>query len=516
VLNQANNTMPFERRLMVFFVANTLACCIAVLILSRVIDGDDRQGDRFANYSVLIGELLRQSNGVIDNAIEIPKLEFDREIAAICVYSNGVLLSRYESNLDGPYCNSQYQVEKADYQKTLEFFDASGDRNPVQLLIKPNPRSFMSYIEISAWWVLVLGVLLMMAWWLSTTAARKMMAPVYSLLDVIKMVTESRDYSLRADVKSDDALGVLSQDFNGMIEGIESRNQEIVKARRELEVRVREVDISNRELSNALQRLKSTQQKLINNEKMASLGALVAGVAHEINTPVGVGVTASSTLLESTRSVSEKYKKGELTNSALLQYIEQATSAANIIMSNLDRAANLIQSFKQVAVDQSNSEVRLINLKEYLDQVLLSLNPQLRATKLKCEFYCPSALGVRSYPGALSQIITNLVMNAIVHAYEKDSEGILRLQVFEGESDDVCIQFSDDGKGISAENISRVWDPFFTTNRSGGGSGLGLHIVYNLVTQQLCGNIEIESDEGMGTTISLFLPRDVGGVTSYE
>ena len=321
---------------------------------------------------------------------------------------------------------------------------------------------------------------------------------------------------MRADVKSDDALGVLSQDFNGMIEGIESRNQEIVKARRELEVRVREVDISNRELSNALQRLKSTQQKLINNEKMASLGALVAGVAHEINTPVGVGVTASSTLLESTRSVSEKYKKGELTNSALLQYIEQATSAANIIMSNLDRAANLIQSFKQVAVDQSNSEVRLINLKEYLDQVLLSLNPQLRATKLKCEFYCPSALGVRSYPGALSQIITNLVMNAIVHAYEKDSEGILRLQVFEGESDDVCIQFSDDGKGISAENISRVWDPFFTTNRSGGGSGLGLHIVYNLVTQQLCGNIEIESDEGMGTTISLFLPRDVGGVTSYE
>ena len=148
--------------------------------------------------------------------------------------------------------------------------------------------------------------------------------------------------------------------------------------------------------------------------------------------------------------------------------------------------------------------------------MLLSLNPQLRATKLKCEFYCPSALGVRSYPGALSQIITNLVMNAIVHAYEKDSEGILRLQVFEGESDDVCIQFSDDGKGISAENISRVWDPFFTTNRSGGGSGLGLHIVYNLVTQQLCGNIEIESDEGMGTTISLFLPRAVGGVTSYE
>ena len=178
MLNQANNTMPFERRHMVFFVANTLACCIAVLILSRVIDGDDRQGDRFANYSVLIGELLRQSTSVIDNAIEIPKLEFDREIAAICVYSNGVLLSRYESNLDGPYCNSQYQVEKADYQKTLEFFDASGDRNPVQLLIKPNPRSFMSYIEISAWWVLVLGVLLMMAWWLSTTAARKMMAPV--------------------------------------------------------------------------------------------------------------------------------------------------------------------------------------------------------------------------------------------------------------------------------------------------------------------------------------------------
>ena len=213
--------MPFERRLMVFFVANTLACCIAVLILSRVIDGDDSQDDRFANYGVLIGELLRQSRGVSDKDIEIPKLEFDREIAAICVYSNGVLLSRYESNLGGQYCSSQYQVEQADYQKTLEFFDADGDLNPVQLLIKPNHRSFVSYIEISAWWVLVLGALLVVAWRLSSTASRKMMAPVYSLLDVIKMVTESRDYSLRADVKSDDALGVLSQDFNGMIEGIE-------------------------------------------------------------------------------------------------------------------------------------------------------------------------------------------------------------------------------------------------------------------------------------------------------
>lgn len=513
MLKQSLNAAPFARKLMAFFVANTLLCFLLMVIVSEYVISSARnsKGDEsYANYGILIEALIRQPDGLATLNRVLPMASEGNLV--VCLYDESDLLTSSNSNVQ---CASHFASEGADYTNVIEWRSANGQTHHWNLLIKPQQQIASRYALVFAW-CLILAASCVLAWWLSARASRRMLAPVHRLLDIIKMVTESRDYSMRADVVATDTLGILSENFNSMIADIESRNHDIVQARRELEVRVREVDISNRELSTALQRLKSTQQQLINNEKMASLGGLVAGVAHEINTPVGVGVTAASTLLESTRSVSEKYNRGELTNSALLQYIQHATSAADIILGNLERAANLIQSFKLVAVDQSNSDVRYLVLKEYLGQVLVSLHPQLRKTALTCEFDCPADIGIRSYPGALSQILANFVMNAIVHAYEQDDSGKLLLRVYESDIDTVCICFSDDGKGIPPENIGRVWDPFFTTNRSGGGSGLGLHIVYNLVTQQLCGSIEIESQEGQGTMIRLFLPKDVGGVALYE
>jgi predicted ATPase/signal transduction histidine kinase/tRNA A-37 threonylcarbamoyl transferase component Bud32 len=262
------------------------------------------------------------------------------------------------------------------------------------------------------------------------------------------------------------------------------------------------------ELSQTLSELKATQKKLVESEKMASLGGLVAGVAHEINTPVGIGITAASLLAQKTTQFFETYKSGQMKRSQLEKFLDTALQSSSMVLSNLNRAADLIQSFKQVAVDQSTEEQRTFNLKQYLSEVLISLTPKLRTTQHQVEIRGDEAIALNSYPGTLSQIITNLVMNSLTHAYSPEDAGHLVFN-FKQEGEQITFEYSDDGKGIPEEHLSKIFDPFFTTNRRQGGSGLGLHIVYNLVTQKLNGTIECESQVGVGTKFIIKLPSQV-------
>jgi signal transduction histidine kinase len=262
------------------------------------------------------------------------------------------------------------------------------------------------------------------------------------------------------------------------------------------------------ELSQALTDLQSTQKKLVESEKMASLGGLVAGVAHEINTPVGIGITAASLLAEKTAAFFETYKSGQMKRSQLEKFLDTAMQSSSMVLSNLNRAADLIQSFKQVAVDQSSEEQRTFNLKRYLSEVLVPLKPKLRTTHHQVKIKGDEAISLNTYPGALSQIITNLVMNSLTHAYSPEDAGHLVFD-FKSEGEQIILEYSDDGKGIPKENLSKIFDPFYTTKRGQGGSGLGLHIVYNLVTQKLNGTIECKSQVGVGTKFSIKLPIQV-------
>jgi signal transduction histidine kinase len=262
------------------------------------------------------------------------------------------------------------------------------------------------------------------------------------------------------------------------------------------------------ELSQALDDLKATQKKLVESEKMASLGGLVAGVAHEINTPVGIGITAASLLAEKTAAFFETYKSGQMKRSQLEKFLDTAMQSSSMVLSNLNRAADLIQSFKQVAVDQSSEEQRTFNLKQYLSEVLISLKPKLRTTHHQVEIKGDEAIALHSYPGVLSQIITNLIMNSLTHAYSLEDAGHLVFD-FKQEGEQIIFEYTDDGKGIPKENLSKIFDPFFTTRRGQGGSGLGLHIVYNLVTQKLNATIECESQVGVGTKFIIKLPSRV-------
>jgi signal transduction histidine kinase len=261
----------------------------------------------------------------------------------------------------------------------------------------------------------------------------------------------------------------------------------------------------NEELANTLQQLQTTQAQLIEFEKMAALGNLVAGVAHEINTPLGISVTAASVLSEETTEFLNTYQSGKMKRSELEAFLDTARESSSMILANLKRAADLIQSFKQVAVDQSNEVQRCFKLKDYLEEIRLSLMGEINKTKHIIKIMGDENLILESYPGALSQVVTNLVMNSLIHAYEAQDSGTIQLD-FKRQGEEVILQYTDDGKGIAPENLSKIFDPFFTTNRKNGSTGLGLHIVYNLVSQTLQGAIHCESQVNIGTTFIIKLP----------
>lgn len=276
-----------------------------------------------------------------------------------------------------------------------------------------------------------------------------------------------------------------------------------------IDLRTQALSQKNSELSETLHSLKQTQKQLVESEKLASLGQLVAGVAHEINTPVGVAVTGASTLAEETTKIENLYKSGEMKRSDLEHYVLTASTISRLLLSNMERAATLTQSFKEVAIDQTSQERRVFLLNEYIREVLLNLNPILRKTGHHIDVECDEKLDVDTYPGALSQILTNFVMNALLHAFEEGHTGKLLIRVSSSDADTVELRFSDNGKGIPEENLAKIFDPFFTTKRGHGGSGLGLSIIHNLITGTLHGTIAVESQLNIGTTFIICFPRKI-------
>ncbi len=277
-------------------------------------------------------------------------------------------------------------------------------------------------------------------------------------------------------------------------------------------------DITDRKLAEAAMRaardqaeraltdLRIAQNSLIQAETMASLGQLVAGVAHEINTPVGIGLTAATHIAEETDRIQGLFTSGTLRKTDLSAYLARVNEGTRLLVANINRAAELVQSFKQVAVDQSSGDRRSFDLGSYINEILFSLRPRLKRTQVTVSVDCPADITMDSYPGALSQVLSNLTINAVIHAFGEGGQGTITIRVVRIGEDQVELLFEDTGKGIPADVLPRIFDPFFTTKRGEGGSGLGLHIVFNTMTQVLGGRISVESREGEGTRFLLSLP----------
>ncbi len=255
---------------------------------------------------------------------------------------------------------------------------------------------------------------------------------------------------------------------------------------------------------------RATEGELLRSEKMAALGRLVAGVAHEINTPVGLGVGLASHLDERTRRIDALYRSGEIAAEDFEGYLEVALEASAAMLVNLRRAADLVRSFKQVAVDQSSEQRRRFNLKTYIDEVLVSLGPKLKRTQHRIEVKCPEDLSLDSFPGAVSQLLANLIENSLIHGFHTIDSGTITISA-SAERQHVHLVYTDDGCGMTPEQVDRVFEPFYTTKRGHGGSGLGMHIVYNLVTQTLGGTISVASTPGNGVRVTVRVPRSREG-----
>ncbi len=434
------------------------------------------------------------------------------EVDSACLYAEdgdaSLLFAEYVQNGVEPCPPTAAAVGIHEHLRGLSLVrevEQNGDRIgwlQVQVNLQPLTHSLLVQVGITiAILAASFAVSLGIAWLMQPALA----GPILDLANVARRISESGDYSLRARRLGADEVGRLGDDFNSMLDQIAVRDRDIETARDALSRQVSEKTAANKELLEALDRLKQTQAQLVQSERLASLGGLVAGVAHEINTPVGVGVTAASTLQDRALDLEQAYKTDTLRRSDLERFVEVARESSNIILRNLQRAADLIQSFKQVAVDQSSGERRRFDLRNYIDEVLLSLAPRTKKTGHRIVVDCPPDLEVDSYPGALAQVLTNFVSNSLLHAFPDGHNGELRISA-QRSGDWIDLHYSDNGTGIPPDDLKRIYDPFFTTKRGSGGSGLGLHIVYNLVQQILGGTIEVASEIGAGTRFTVRFP----------
>ncbi len=338
---------------------------------------------------------------------------------------------------------------------------------------------------------------------ITTVLANRLSRPISSLTHTANQLSKG-EFSAAQNlfVDSTDEIGILAQSFIDMAHSLEASYKQIEEYSHTLEQKVNE---RTQELVEALENLKKTQSYLVEAEKMASLGGLVAGVAHEINTPLGISVTAVTHLQGKNQEFSELYHSGRMKRSDFENYLELIAETMTIIFTNLNRAAELVQNFKQVSVDQSSEEKRIFNMKEYIEGVILSLRHQLKKTNHTIEIECSNSIEINSYPGTYSQILTNFIMNSLIHAFDKNETGIMRIYA-EKKERSLMLVYSDNGAGMPENVVKHIFEPFFTTRRNQGGSGLGMHIVFNLVTQKLKGFISVESSPGTGTRFSIEVP----------
>ena len=314
---------------------------------------------------------------------------------------------------------------------------------------------------------------------------------------------------------------ITTGDYDRRVQGTNARDEVGAMARavevfRENAIAKRETEdelrTSKEKAEGALLELNAAQQNLIDAERLAALGGLVAGVAHEVNNPIGISLTVASSFARRAEMFEAELRSdGQLRKSQLEEFVRSSRDAAGQLVANLHRAGELIQSFKQVAVDRSHAERRQFSLSEATDQIIASLRPVLKRSPITLSVDVPEGLVIDGYPGSYGQILTNLFLNAANHAFADGRSGAISISARPRGSDDVEIIFADNGAGMTPDVQRQAFDPFFTTRRNEGGTGLGLHIVYNLVTQQLGGRMMLDSRLGQGTTFRIIMPRAAKG-----
>lgn len=391
-------------------------------------------------------------------------------------------------------------------------------------------KDYMQYIDrITSGNLLLSGLLMVFFLGGMTLLLNKMFAPLSQILDDIRdsifidenrnsiYVRELNDVGVKEFSSIVKILNKVYQRINEHTTEIAGKNQDLTEKQKEInelnsylekkvQERTHELESKTHEVIKVLDELKETQQQMIEMEKNAALGQLVAGMAHEINTPVGVCVTATSILKENHSTLKVDLDGNNLTKPGLVGYLEKMDEISEILQFNLSRMKELIDSFKQVSADQSSELARHFNLSEYLDLIIASHRLNLEKENIEIEMDVPENLEMVSYPGAISQVMNNLLSNTMMHAFDAQGRKYIAVSARYKSEDEILLIIKDNGKGMDEETQGKIFEPFFTTRRGRGGVGLGMHITYNLITQKLKGKIMLESELGQGSEFLITLP----------
>lgn len=341
-------------------------------------------------------------------------------------------------------------------------------------------------------------LLIFLVYMVSHSLSKKILQPILTLTDAAREVSENSNYALRVTHSKDDEIAYLYNAFNHLLSDTESLTAH-------LESRVAS---RTQELQDSLETLKKAQTQLVQSEKMAALGNLVSGVAHEANTPLGNAITGGSIIVRETKELLQLMEEGTLKKSSMEQKLGILNETAQLLLKSVNQAANLIRSFKRISVDQSVEDKQEFNLFEYLEEIILTFHNKLKKIPVNVQLDGDHELVIKSYPGVFSQIISNFIQNSLLHGFSESVTDAAITIGFKVHDQYLILTYADNGAGMDEKIQKIAFEPFTTTKRNAGGTGLGLNIVYNLVTQKLMGDVTFRSEPQKGVTFTLMLPLE--------
>ena len=476
------------------------------------------ESDNDVSQVKLKEELKELITTPIINHIHVYRLNEDGSVEYFTSYNKNHRFPAISNKIDQISQLSTIQYQSNHLELIVKI--SQGQQTLGYLFIQSSLLEKQSFIRKLTYMTLAFLVLtLMLAFAVSQWLFRTTTQPMVKLIDDISKISQSRNYQTQLTRQPYKELDILTKSINVLLlrtdkhvsnfveeqEHVESKNQALENR---LSARTDALKESNQELLSTLEKLHEFQDQLVETEKMASLGDMVAGIAHEVNTPIGLGVTASSLLADKLSEIKMAFDNQTLKSSQLKKFLTDSDENVAIIFRNLERAAKLISSFKKVAVDQSSAESRTFNVSGLVDEVLLTISAKIESANVNVKVNCPEELYITSKPGPINQILINLILNSIFHAFDGLDNGTITINIM-NLSDQLHINYRDDGNGIDESIKAKIFDPFTTTKRGSGGSGLGMHLVYNLVTQALDGHITLEEEEERGVSFDITFPVEL-------
>jgi len=425
-----------------------------------------------------------RAKGIIDSAI----LSSDLIGVIISDRSGGIIIGRYTRNYNNIHDCSKDDLSYLEKNKylSLSFTMRNFNLQPFGTIDYYFSNKFLQremLFDTAISLIKIILICIILSIFLSAALRKILTSQLMSLKNTLIFFAKG-NFSARSRIESNDEIGELSDTFNMLAENTQIRISELESV------------------------LSKRTNQLMLSQKMASLGELAAGTAHEISTPIGTAFTAATHLKDKTLSFAESYQKNNLTRSEFEAYLAEVEESMSLIISNITKSSSISQNFKKIASDRTNENTKSFNLKHYLEEIILSLKPQIRKTKHIIQINIPEHIEISTYPGVLSQVMSNLIINSLIHGFDGIEEGIISIDAGM-DNDSIIMIYSDNGRGISEENLSKIFTPFFTTKKDKGGTGIGLSLVKNLIEETLKGKIACESVQDKGTMFKISFPANI-------